>query len=97
MLRDAALKDMHSSFFQMILNILDFVHLQVNGQSLEYVTHDDAVAAIASSIEQSNQIVLRVAKVNQYYSPKVNQVSTVSSNAGLNISQNGSTVDILAK
>jgi hypothetical protein len=69
--------------------------------SLEYVTHDDAVAAIANSIEQSNQIVLRVAKVNHYYSPQIKQVSTISSNPGLNIglsaSQNGSSTDIFTK
>ena len=40
--------------------------LSVNGISLEYVTHDEAVSAIASIIEQTNEIVLRVAKVSQY-------------------------------
>lgn len=38
----------------------------MNDFSLEYVTHDDAVAAIASVVEQFNEIILRVGKVTQY-------------------------------
>ena len=30
------------------------------------MTHDDAVAAIASVVEQYNEIILRVGKVTQY-------------------------------
>ncbi len=41
--------------------------ISVNGISLEYVTHDDAVAAIASVVEQYNEIVLKVGKVTQFY------------------------------
>ena len=41
--------------------------ISVNGISLEYVTHDDAVAEIASVVEQYNEIVLRVGKVTQFY------------------------------
>ncbi len=40
--------------------------LSVNDVSLEYVTHDDAVEAISSIVEQFNEIVIRVAKVTQY-------------------------------
>jgi guanylate kinase len=40
--------------------------ISVNDFSLEYVTHDDAVAAIASVVEQFNEIILRVGKVTQY-------------------------------
>jgi hypothetical protein len=39
---------------------------KVNDFSLEYVTHDDAVAAIASVVEQFNEIILRVGKVTEY-------------------------------
>lgn len=46
--------------------------ISVNDFSLEYVTHDDAVAAIASIVEQYNEIVLRVGKVTQVYSPSTN-------------------------
>lgn len=46
--------------------------ISVNDYSLEYVTHDDAVAAIASIVEQYNEIVLRVGKVTQLYSPASN-------------------------
>lgn len=38
--------------------------ISVNEFDLEYVTHDDAVAAIASLVEQFNEIILRVGKVN---------------------------------
>ncbi len=38
--------------------------ISVNDFDLEYVTHDDAVAAIASLVEQYNEIILRVGKVN---------------------------------
>ncbi len=41
--------------------------ISVNDFSLEYVTHDDAVAAIASIVEQYNEIVLRVGKVTRFY------------------------------
>ena len=37
--------------------------ISVNDFDLEYVTHDDAVAAIASLVEQYNEIVLRVGKL----------------------------------
>lgn len=40
--------------------------LKVNGFSLEYVTHDDAVAAIASIVEQYNEITLKVGKVTKF-------------------------------
>jgi C-terminal processing protease CtpA/Prc len=40
--------------------------LSVNDICLEYVTHDDAVEAISSIVEQFNEIVLRVGKVTQY-------------------------------
>ncbi len=40
--------------------------LSVNDISLEYVTHDDAVEAISSIVEQYNEIVLRVGKVTQF-------------------------------
>ena len=40
--------------------------ISVNDFSLEYVTHDDAVAAIASLVEQYNEIILRVGKVTNY-------------------------------
>jgi C-terminal processing protease CtpA/Prc len=40
--------------------------LSVNDISLEYVTHDDAVEAISSIVEQFSEIVLRVGKVTQY-------------------------------
>jgi disks large protein 1 len=40
--------------------------ISVNDFSLEYVTHDDAVAAIASVVEQYNEIILRVGKVTQF-------------------------------
>lgn len=43
--------------------------ISVNDFSLEYVTHDDAVAAIASIVEQYNEIVLRVGKLTHVYSP----------------------------
>ncbi len=70
------------------LNVGDRL-LTVNGISLEYVTHDDAVAAIASSIEKSNQILLRVAKVNQYYQTQPLQAkANINNLEGLNASHN---------
>lgn len=39
--------------------------ISVNDFDLEYVTHDDAVAAIASLVEQYNEIVLRVGKITK--------------------------------
>ena len=48
--------------------------ISVNGFSLEYVTHDDAVAAIASAVEQFDDIVLRVGKVTQYYTASGNNL-----------------------
>jgi C-terminal processing protease CtpA/Prc len=53
--------------------------ISVNDFSLEYVTHDDAVAAIASIVEQFNEIVLRVGKVTQIYSPNTNNNLSVTS------------------
>ncbi len=53
--------------------------ISVNDFSLEYVTHDDAVAAIASIVEQFNEIVLRVGKVTQIYSPSTNNNLSVTS------------------
>lgn len=50
--------------------------ITVNDFSLEYVTHDDAVAAIASIVEQYNEIVLRVGKVTKLYSPSNNAILT---------------------
>jgi disks large protein 1 len=50
--------------------------ISVNDFSLEYVTHDDAVAAIASIVEQYNEIVLRVGKVTKLYSPSNNAILT---------------------
>jgi C-terminal processing protease CtpA/Prc len=38
--------------------------ISVNDFDLEYVTHDEAVAAIANLVEQFNEIILRVGKVN---------------------------------
>lgn len=38
----------------------------MNGFSLEYVTHDDAVAAIAGIVEQYNEITLKIGKVTQF-------------------------------
>ena len=49
--------------------------ISVNDYSLEYVTHDDAVAAIASIVEQYNEIVLRVGKITQSFSPLANQAA----------------------
>ncbi len=46
---------------------------QVNDISLEYVTHDDAVAAIASVVEEFNEIVLRVAKATQFATETVDE------------------------
>lgn len=40
--------------------------LSVNDKNLEYVTHDDAVSAIASSTKESNEILLTIAKVTKY-------------------------------
>lgn len=49
--------------------------MSVNGFSLEYVTHDDAVAAIASAVEQFDDIVLRVGKVTQFSSVSSNNLN----------------------
>ena len=40
--------------------------MSVNQISLEYVTHEDAVTLIASAVDQSSEILLRVAKVTRY-------------------------------
>ena len=65
--------------------------LSVNDKNLEYVTHDDAVAAIASSTKESNEILLTVAKVTKYTtefiekSPKSNNLSAVVASDNNNI------------
>jgi hypothetical protein len=74
------------------LNIGDRL-LSVNGKNLEYVTHDDAVAAIASSVKESNEIVLRVARVTKFTT-----LPTPTSSSYNNISpQMGSNNDINVK
>ena len=60
------------------LNIGDRL-LSVNGKSLEYVTYDDAIAAISTSINESNEIYLTVAKITKY--------TTILSNASISPSQ----------
>lgn len=40
--------------------------ISVNGYSLEYVSHDDAVEAIAGIVEQYNEITLKIGKVTQF-------------------------------
>lgn len=42
--------------------------VKVNGISLEYVSHEEAVAIIGNMAEQCNQITLKVGKVTQYVS-----------------------------
>jgi hypothetical protein len=39
------------------------------------VTHDDAVAAIASIVEESNEIILRVGKVTQYSTQVIDEAT----------------------
>lgn len=40
--------------------------IKVNGISLEYVTHQDAVTIIGNVAEKYNQITLKVGKVTQF-------------------------------
>lgn len=47
--------------------------ISVNDFSLEYVTHDDAVEAIATVVAQYNEIILRVGKVTQYATQTVDE------------------------
>lgn len=80
--------------------------LSVNDKLLDYVTHDDAVALIASSVEESDEIVLRVGKVNKYTTITTQQpneqtrakmVSTSSiNNLSPKLLTNGSNVDMSA-
>lgn len=49
--------------------------ISVNDFSLEYVTHDDAVAAIASVVEQYNEIILRVGKVTQFTTTTIDEAT----------------------
>jgi hypothetical protein len=49
--------------------------ISVNDISLEYVTHDDAVAAIASIVEESNEIILRVGKVTQFSTQVIDEAT----------------------
>lgn len=49
--------------------------ISVNEFDLEYVTHDDAVAAIASLVEQYNEIILRVGKVTPSNTNKMSNMS----------------------
>ena len=51
--------------------------LSVNDKNLEYVTHDDAVAAIASSTKESNEIILTVAKVTKYTTEFIDRKSPI--------------------
>jgi hypothetical protein len=38
--------------------------LSVNDVALEYVTHEDAVGLVSSAVEQSNEVLLKIAKLN---------------------------------
>ena len=55
--------------------------ISVNDFDLEYVTHDDAVAAIASLVEEFNEIILRVGKVTPSATNGLSQMSLNDTNA----------------
>lgn len=54
--------------------------ISVNDFDLEYVTHDDAVAAIASLVEKYNEIILRVGKVTSLVKSGSLQMSLTNMN-----------------